>query len=68
MVEAWGQVPLALIQGLDVRNNMYGYIGLEDYTLYPILRPGSFVQIDPSVRKILRSVWHSEHESTSQSV
>lgn len=62
MVEAWGQVPMALIQGLDVRNNMYGYIGLEDYMLYPILRPGSFVQIDPTARKIARSGWTSEYE------
>jgi transcriptional regulator with XRE-family HTH domain len=62
MVEKWGQVPLALVQGLDVRNNMYGYIGLEDYMLYPILRPGSFVQIDPSLRKIVRCGWNSEYE------
>lgn len=62
MVEIWGQVPLALIQGLDLRNNMYGYIGLEDYTLYPILRPGSFVQIDPTARKILRNAWQTEYE------
>jgi transcriptional regulator with XRE-family HTH domain len=62
MVQAWGQVPMALIQGLDVRNNMYGYIGLEDYMLYPILRPGSFVQIDPTARKILRCGWTSEYE------
>lgn len=62
MVEAWGQVPVALIQGLDVRNNMYGYIGLEDYMLYPILRPGSFVQIDPTARKIAGSGWTSEYE------
>jgi transcriptional regulator with XRE-family HTH domain len=34
MVEIWGQVPIALIQGLDVRHCLYGYIGLEDYTLF----------------------------------
>lgn len=62
MVECWGQVPIALIQGLDVRHSLYGYIGLEDYTLYPILRPGSFVQIDPTERKILRNGWTSEFE------
>jgi transcriptional regulator with XRE-family HTH domain len=62
MVEAWGQVPIALIQGLDVRHCMYGYIGLEDYTLYPLLRPGSFVQIDPRVRKILAGSWRTEYE------
>jgi transcriptional regulator with XRE-family HTH domain len=62
MVECWGQVPVALIQSLDVRHGMYGYIGLEDYMLYPILRPGSFVQIDPTARKILRRGWNSEYE------
>jgi transcriptional regulator with XRE-family HTH domain len=62
MVEAWGQVPIGLIQGLDVRRNMYGYIGLEDYTLFPILRPGSFVQIDPRVRKILPGRWATEYD------
>lgn len=62
MVEIWGQVPVALIQGLDLRHNMYGYIGLDDYTLYPILRPGSFVQIDPTERKILRHPSQTEYE------
>jgi transcriptional regulator with XRE-family HTH domain len=62
MVEVWGQVPIALIQGLDVRNCLYGYIGLDDYTLFPILRPGSFVQIDPRVRKILPGIWRTEYE------
>jgi transcriptional regulator with XRE-family HTH domain len=62
MVEAWGPVPIGLIQGLDIRHNMYGYIRLEDYTLFPILRPGSFVQIDPSVRKILPGRWLTEYD------
>jgi transcriptional regulator with XRE-family HTH domain len=52
MVEIWGEVPIALIQHLDVRHGLYGYIGLEDLTLYPLLRPGSFVQIDPRMRKV----------------
>ena len=46
MVELWGEVPIALIQHLDIRHSQYGYVGLQDYTLHPLLRPGSFVQID----------------------
>ena len=46
MVEVWGEVPIALIQKLDVRHCQYGYVGIQDYTMYPLLRPGSFVQID----------------------
>ncbi len=50
MIEAWGQVPLELVRRLDLRHRSYGFIGLDDYSMYPLLRPGSFVQIDPEVR------------------
>src|ERR1700745_3499293 len=62
MVETWGEVPIALIQHLDIRHGLYGYIGLHDMTLYPLLRPGSFVQIDPRVRKIQPMRWRTEFD------
>ena len=62
MVEVWGEVPIALIQHLDIRHGLYGYIGLHDMTLYPLLRPGSFVQIDPRVRKIQPMRWRTEFD------
>jgi len=62
MVEIWGEVPIAVIRHLDVRHSMYGYIGLEDRTLYPLLRPGSFVQIDPRIKKILPLKWQTDYE------
>jgi len=62
MVEVWGEVPISLIQHLDIRHSMYGYIGLEDLTLYPLLRPGSFVQIDQSIRKIHPLKWRTEYD------
>lgn len=62
MVEVWGEVPIALIQHLDVRHNLYGYIGLTDNTLYPLLRPGSFVLIDPRIRKIRSLQWRTEFD------
>jgi hypothetical protein len=52
MVETWGEVPVELIRTLDLRRLTYGYIGLEDYTMSPLIRPGSFVQIDEHLRKI----------------
>ena len=54
MVEIWGDVPIALIQRLDIRHGKYGYIGLQDLTMYPLLRPGSFVQIDTELGNIRR--------------
>ncbi|MGH9736207.1 MAG: hypothetical protein ACRD8A_16640 [Candidatus Acidiferrales bacterium] len=61
IVEIWGEVPMGLIQHLDFRNSIYGYIGLEDYTLYPLLRPGSFVQINPRARRVHPVVSSSEY-------
>ena len=62
MVEVWGEVPIALIRHLDIRHQQYGYIGLKDYTLYPLLRPGSFVQVDQNVRRIHPRRWRTEYD------
>jgi transcriptional regulator with XRE-family HTH domain len=62
MVEIWGEVPIAFLQHLDMRNSLYGYVGLKDFTLYPLLRPGSFVQIDQRVRKIHPFRWRTEFD------
>jgi transcriptional regulator with XRE-family HTH domain len=62
MVEVWGEVPVALLQQLDLRHSLYGYIGLQDLTLHPLLRPGSFVQVDQRVRKIQPLHWRTEFD------
>src|ERR1700680_2227416 len=62
LVELWGEVPIALIQHLDIRHGLSGYVGLQDLTLYPLLRPGSFVQIDPRVRKVQPMRWRTEFD------
>lgn len=62
LVELWGEVPIALIQHLDIRHSQYGYVGLQDFTLYPLLRPGSFVQIDSRVRKVQPLRWRTEFD------
>jgi transcriptional regulator with XRE-family HTH domain len=62
LVEIWGEVPISLIQHLDFRHCSYGYIGLEDYTLFPLLRPGSFVQIDDQQKKIQKFPWRNEFD------
>lgn len=62
MVEVWGEIPAALIQKLDVRHCQYGYIGLEDFTMYPLLRPGSFVQVDTHTRRSQAADWRTEFD------
>lgn len=62
MVEIWGEIPVSLIQHLDIRHSQYGYIGLQDYTLYPLLRPGSFVQIDSRLNRVRTYPWRTEFD------
>jgi hypothetical protein len=62
MVETWGEIPLALIQHFDLRKSLFGYIGLADRTMYPILRPGSFVRIDNSYTSVQDIPWRTDFE------
>jgi transcriptional regulator with XRE-family HTH domain len=62
LVEIWGEVPIPLIQHLDLRKSLYGYVGLGDRTMFPIIRPGSFVQIDGNQRKVVPGTWQTEHD------
>jgi transcriptional regulator with XRE-family HTH domain len=63
MIEKWGVVPLSYLAGLAVDDRYtYGYIGAEDFTMYPILPPGSFVQVDESKNKAVEGTWRSEFE------
>jgi len=62
MVEQWGQVPLAYLAQFATCQFTYGYIGSDDLTMYPILPPGSFVQIDESKNKAVEGGWRSEYE------
>jgi transcriptional regulator with XRE-family HTH domain len=54
IVQVWGEVPAPLLESLNLPGFRYGFIGLTDYTMYPLIRPGSIVQIDHS-QKVARS-------------
>lgn len=62
MVEIWGEVPVALLQHLNIRKHRYGFIGSKDYTMYPLLRPGSFVQIDEQQKMPMHTGYRSEYD------
>jgi transcriptional regulator with XRE-family HTH domain len=62
MIEKWGVVPLTYLSTLADDRYSYGYIGTEDFTMYPILPPGSFVQVDETKNRVTEGVWRSEIE------
>lgn len=62
MVERWGTVPLHFLSKFVRSSYTYGYVGTEDLTLYPLILPGSFLQIDETKSKIQEGGWRSEYE------
>lgn len=62
MRRRWGKIPLSFLTGHEQKNLHYGFIGLSDWSMYPILHPGSLVLIDQSRRKIALDGWSNEFE------
>jgi transcriptional regulator with XRE-family HTH domain len=60
--EMLGNAPVAPPQHPETRRISYGYIGLDDFTMYPLIRPGSFVQIDSRQNKPQAIAWRNEYE------
>jgi transcriptional regulator with XRE-family HTH domain len=52
-VGRWGKMPLSFLAGLEQRHLHYGLVGMSDWSMYPILQPGSLVLIDQNRRKIM---------------
>ncbi|MGH9970289.1 MAG: helix-turn-helix domain-containing protein [Pyrinomonadaceae bacterium] len=40
----------------------YGYVGLNDFTMYPLIWPGSFVWLDVGQNNLHPIAWHNEYE------
>jgi transcriptional regulator with XRE-family HTH domain len=62
MIQRWGKLPLMLLRHMDLRSRRYGLIGAEDWSMFPIIPPGSLVVIDDSRRRILTTGWRTEFE------
>lgn len=62
MIEKWGALPFAYLAQLADSDFTYGYIGMEDFTMYPLIVPGSFIQVDEHKNKIVEKAWRSEYE------
>jgi transcriptional regulator with XRE-family HTH domain len=62
MIQRWGKLPVALLNGLDVKDHQYAYVGTDDWLMYPLIQPGALVMIDESRRKVIDSGWTNEFE------
>jgi transcriptional regulator with XRE-family HTH domain len=62
IVQTWGEVPIAFVQHFDLRRFEYAFIGLKDFTMSPMIRPGAMVQIDNQNKNLRTPPWESEFE------
>jgi len=62
VVAQWGEVPAAFLLGCNPRRHTYAYVGLEDRTMFPLVRPGSLLMVDSERRRISREPWKDEFE------
>ena len=62
VVAMWGEVPAAFLLNFNPRKHTYGYVGLADRTMFPMLRPGSLVMIDPDKRRVAKDGWQGQDD------
>jgi len=62
MIQRWGKLPLLFLETLRLKEHRYAFIGTEDFFMYPLLQPGTFVMIDETQRRIANSGWNNEFE------
>ena len=62
MIQKWGQLPLMLIHNQDLRSYRYGMIGTEDWSMHPLIPPGSLVVVDDNQTSIATSGWNTADE------
>ena len=52
-----------LVAGKNCNSNIvHGHLGLADFTMYPMIRPGALLQIDMRQNKLPPGPWRNEHE------
>lgn len=62
MIQKWGIVPLAFLDKFSQSPHAYAFVGTEDFTMYPLILPGSFLQIDEKKTQVVKDGWRSEYE------
>ena len=62
MIAKWGPAPFAYLQRFNQTECAYSYVGTDDWTMYPLIPPGSFLQIDKKKNKVAAGPWRNVPE------
>ncbi len=61
-IQEWGKLPVALFAALNLKQHRYAFLGTDDWSMYPLIPPGSFLQIDEARTRVAKGGWTYEHE------
>lgn len=61
LLSAWSDIPLLLMLDIDWERGPLVLIGLADRMMWPLLPPGSLLQLNPKIKKVESGSW-SEFE------
>ena len=62
MIQKWGTVPASFLSQLATTGHTYAFVGTEDFTMYPVIMPGTFLQVDEGRTEVINEGWRSEYE------
>ena len=62
MIQRWGRLPLLFLETLGLKEQRYAIIGTEDWFMFPLLQPGTFIMIDETARRVTNTGWTTEFE------
>ena len=57
ILSAWSNIPLLLMLDVDWDRGPLVLVGLSDRMMWPLLPPGSLLQLDPKVRTVASGSW-----------
>lgn len=46
MIQRWGRLPLLMLNAVDPRTFRYAWVGTDDWSMHPVIHPGSLLLID----------------------
>lgn len=57
LLSRWVDVPLLLMLDIDWKRGPLVIVGRNDYMMWPLLPPGSLLQLDPKARRVVGGSW-----------
>ena len=62
MIQKWGPASTSFLSQLAASGHTYAFVGTEDFIMYPLVMPGSFLQVDETRTRVVNEGWRSEYE------